>query len=171
MKYFGNIEWSNISKNLLGIPRPYFNIPEYLQKKPATPELMKKNFYLHKVVPMPWQSIPVFDGKQQLQLDMQNEDRCVAEGLCPFCGIKIKDSEDCVRWKTNDAVVTREGPKIYSDIMPFHILCMKQARIFCPFMRQTKKHEFEYGKCNILKANALRCIAIVELNKKNNPLN
>ena len=38
--------------------------------------------------------------------------------------------------------------------MPFHIECMKQARIFCPFMKKRKDFEFEQGKFKHIKANA-----------------
>ena len=30
-----------------------------------------------------------------------------------------------------------------SDFHPFHLKCMKQARVYCPFMRTLKDEEFE----------------------------
>ena len=52
-------------------------------------------------------------------------------------------------------MATKKGPNVFSDNYPFHIECMKQARIFCPRMRQTENSEFEYGRYQDLKENFL----------------
>lgn len=103
-------------------------------------------------MPVPWQSVPVFTEEGAFfNVIEDNEKKIYQNNLCPYCGIKINDNEKSVRWvlESNDANTI--GPRIFSDNMPFHINCMKQARIYCPHMKKTIDSEFEYGKYKNLK--------------------
>ena len=47
--------------------------------------------------------------------------------------------------KNADKPLSKNGDRVFSDIHPFHLECMKQGRIFCPHMKETKDEEFEVG--------------------------
>ena len=146
--------WSENNKNNIGLPRPFFLVPEkYRKQSKKSTLLLKTKIYLHKKIPIPWQSEPVFNHEKQLNLLLKNEESVYTNGICAYCGIKFKDEDECIRWKTISSVYKKEGPNIISDNYPFHIECMKQARIFCPRMRQTENSEFEYGSYETLKQN------------------
>lgn len=151
MKYFLDREWSESLKYLQGILRPYATIPESLRYKEKNGKYI---FYLHKRVPIPWQSIPAFHNNQLLHLNLENEKTAVEQELCPYCGIKINNDEVCTRWTTNDATPTKNGPRVQSDMMPFHLDCMNNGRIFCPYMRGKKNEDFEIGLFKDLIINA-----------------
>ena len=153
-KPISEIEWSQKNKNNLGLPRPFFLVPEEQRKKSEKSTLLlKTKIYLHKKIPVPWQTEPIFNLDKQLNLIFENELRVYLEGICAYCGIDFKDKDDCIRWKTTLGFPTKEGPNILSDNYPFHIKCMEQARIFCPKMRQTENDEYEYGNYKNLKNN------------------
>ena len=151
-----SVEWSQDTKNNIGLPRPYFNVPENRRKQAITSPLkLKTKKYLHSKIPIPWQSEPVFNHEKQLNLLLKNEESVYANGICAYCGINFKEDDLCVRWITLIGMATKKGPNVFSDNYPFHIECMKQARIFCPRMRQTENSEFEYGRYQDLKENFL----------------
>jgi hypothetical protein len=158
-KYFlDNYLWSENTKNNVGLPRPY------AVTDPKFYKIINK-FYLHKKIPIPWQSAPLMTDRP-IQLIVENEDKVFNESLCPYCGVGFDKNEYVCRWTSSDSTPTSIGPRVYSDSHPFHINCMKQARVFCPFMRKTKDNEFEYGKYDILKSNAIKHLKNMELNNK-----
>jgi hypothetical protein len=140
-KYFINShQWTEKDINTVGLPRPW---------------AMPKKKGLAKKVPIPWQSEDCFkDG--HLGLNKQNEDLIYKNDLCAYCGIKINDIEITIRWKTyNLLLINNYFRWIYSDIHPFHIECMKQGRIFCPYMKTLIDEDFETGTYKKLKQNAI----------------
>ena len=137
--------------NKKGLPRPYIYLSDEQRKQPIWSKLILKNkLYLHKKIPVPWQSNPIFNGHDQFSLIKENEEKVYIKGVCAFCGIKFNKNDKCARWLTIIGIPGIE-PNVFSDYYPFHIYCMKQARIFCPKMRQTSDDEFEYGFYKILK--------------------
>jgi hypothetical protein len=152
-------KWTKETSNDIGIPRPIFSVPSHALKKSSTSTLISNTkIYLHKKIPVPWQSEPVFNGYQQLSLNIENEEKVYKEGRCAYCGIYFNDEDNTIRWKTLRGTPNPVGPNVLSDNYPFHIECMKQARRFCPFMRTTKDKEFEFGDYKTLKDNALNFI-------------
>jgi hypothetical protein len=148
-------KWSKQNKNDLGLPRPIFNVPEDHRKKPKkTKVVSEKTLYLHKVVPIPWQSEPEFSENKQLNLIFENEEKTYKDGRCPYCGILFNLNDNVIRWTVYIGTPTKEGPNILSDNYPFHFECMRQARKFCPRMRETKDYEFETGSFEVLKMHA-----------------
>jgi hypothetical protein len=151
--------WSEENKNITGLPRPY------AITNPKFYDFMGK-LYIHKKIPIPWQSAPMMTDRP-IELVIENESRVFAESLCAYCGVKIKEDEYVCRWISSDSMPTEIGPRVYSDTHPFHINCMKQARVFCPFMRKTKDNEFEYGRYDILKENSMKIFRNGELKMTN----
>jgi hypothetical protein len=153
--FFSNLEWKTSLKNFVGFPRPFFILNKE-QRKPNSKStlLLKSNLYLHKKIPVPWQSIPVFNDMQKFELNVENEKLVYKEELCGFCGLKFSDNDNCSRWKVYSPNQTDFiGPRVFSDTHPLHPQCMKQARIFCPFMRQREDSEFEHGTYKELRKN------------------
>ena len=151
-KYFDNAHlWQENDVDTIGLPRP-FAIPN------------RKD--LAKKVPIPWQSEDRFESKGHLGLNQINEDVVYKKDLCSYCGVKIQNKENVVRWISAPLSFTfREGPKIFSDFHPLHLECMEQARIFCPHMRKLQDSDFETGKFKELKQNAIKdAIKARELN-------
>lgn len=143
-----SLQWNENTKNILGIPRPFFIVHKFWRKR-------KNKIYLSQKIPIPWQSIAVFDSSgQMLGLDKEKEQLVYKNDLCPYCGIKIEQSEYVIRWTNENFTDYSDDGKVFSDIHPFHIECMKQTRIFCPFMRTTIDKEFELGLFIDLKNNA-----------------
>ncbi len=148
-KYFdNNLEWNEDTKNKLGTPRPFFNVPSNFYKK-------NNKFYLHKRVPIPWQSRPVFKENEMLNIIHENEDIVFQQNLCPYCGKAFLPEDIVVRWTASKEIPTKNGPSVASDSHPFHIDCMKQGRVFCPFMREVPESDFEYGPYAELKFNSI----------------
>jgi len=149
------LKWNEKLIDFIGFPRPYFNLTINQRKKLNNSKLiLKNNLYLHKKIPIPWQSIPVFNQDQGFELNVENEKRVYPEGLCGYCGNAFKDEDICSRWtvidKNQSDIV---GPRVFSDTHPLHPQCMKQARVFCPFMRQREDSEFEHGIYKDLRQN------------------
>jgi hypothetical protein len=143
-----SIEWSKEITNKKGLPRPYADT--------TVNKEYKTRYKLAKIVPIPWQSKPAFKFGRALKLNEINEGKIYKQDLCAYCGIKIEDNEICSRWKT--AGVSNfipNGGRVFSDIHPFHKKCMKEARIFCPFMKTLNDEDFEYGNYTILKQKAI----------------
>jgi hypothetical protein len=87
-------------------------------------------------------------------LNQENEKLVYLEGRCGYCGIKFIDNDECSRWIIVDPTQNDStGPRVFSDTHPLHIECMKQARVFCPFMRQRENDEFEHGIYKDLRQN------------------
>lgn len=147
-KYFINAEeWTEENKNKTGLPRPF----SYTFKN----KRKKKEVKLATIVPIPWQSKPDFYNGEFLNLNQENEDLIYDNYLCPYCGIKIDNNEITIRWKTiKIKELISKDTLVYSDIHPFHLECMKQGRIFCPFMRQLSDDDFEIGSFIELRKNA-----------------
>jgi hypothetical protein len=135
------------NKNHIGLPRQMFKIDPLFLKK--------NNYKINKIVPIPWQSKPVFEEKgNAFNVIQENEKKVVSEGLCGYCGVKFLNEDLVVRWKGDDHINPPNdyyGPRVFSDTYPLHIKCMKQARKFCPFMNLRNEKEFEYGKYKQLK--------------------
>jgi hypothetical protein len=154
-KYFKNShEWAVEDIDFVGLPRPFKNLTtSYIEK-------VKDRFFISKKIPIPWQSFPVLDEGSGLAFNVieKNEIMVFKDSLCAYCGIKIKDEEDSVRWTVSDMnnfiINSKNGPRVFSDFHPFHIECMKQARIFCPFMKKLEEKDFQYDKFKQLKKNA-----------------
>jgi hypothetical protein len=142
MKNIFKVLWNEKTKEILGLPRPYIvTDPKFYQQKGLP--------YISKKIPIPWQSKPNMTVRP-IDLIIENEDLIYKNKICPYCGIKFKEQEFVIRWMAIDAMPTEIGPRVFSDSYPFHIDCMKQARIFCPFMKDTKDSEFEHGVYNEL---------------------
>ena len=146
-KYFKDgFVYNEESVNYVGLPRPYVDTEESLYKKDG-------KFHLHKRVPIPWQSKPANAG-HFLNIVHENEDKIYGLNLCPYCGKDFLPNEESIRWISKKRIPQFEGPSVFSDSHPFHIECMKQGRIFCPFMRQIDDSEFEVGPFYKLKIDA-----------------
>jgi hypothetical protein len=151
-RYFKNShKWTEDDANTVGLPRPFAN---------------PKRKDLAKTVPIPWQSKDDFDKHNKLDLNLKNEYDSYLKGLCPYCGIKIKKEEIVTRWTTAKLEnITYDEALVYSDIHPFHIECMKEGRIFCPFMRKLKDLDFEINTYLNLRKNFLTDKKISEKRK------
>jgi hypothetical protein len=153
-KYFDDAdEWEPESKEHTGLPRPY---------KEVEPSLFAHKFSIKPKVPIPWQSYPIFSTRGAIEVIKENEARVFSEDLCAYCGLKIKDNETVIRWKSEDDLSgkylydPKKNTRVASDIHPFHLECMEQARTFCPFMHKTLDEEFETGLYSDLKIKALK---------------
>jgi hypothetical protein len=149
-KYFDkNLKWSEKLKSITGLPRPYSEIKDENLKKGFGKTLpIKNNFYLHDIIPIPFNAKPFLENIGAIELIIENDKRCLSEGLCPYCGIKFNPDDECIIWKKYDTIphlMGDIGRRLFSDHFPFHIECMKQARIFCPYMR-TSTNDDEYKK-------------------------
>jgi hypothetical protein len=139
--------WNKDNAYVKGIPRPFFSIPKSLQFKEKLNGA--KTRYLAAMVPVPWQSIPVFNSDSLLKVEVKNEQEAVQNQLCGYCGIGFQDEEESVLWVSQLKKPTHDGlksPLVYTDFYPLHPACMKDARTFCPFMRNLVDAEFVYGK-------------------------
>jgi len=144
-KVFGNNEWDESFKNFVGLPRPFSKV---LKKHRINQKLSAK-------VPVPWQSRAKNDEDGFLRLIEENEDIVYYKNLCSYCGIKINNDENVIRWKSRTLnEVRHNGQFVLSDIHPLHIECMRQARIYCPGMRKKNENEFEFGTYLELKKNS-----------------
>lgn len=148
-------QWTVESKDFIGLPRPFYTTPKDFYDKKHFSFKTNMKFFMHKIVPIPWQSFPFFIEGGGLGLIQKNESRVYIEKLCPYCGKHIQDEEIVIRWKNHDKIPTLDGPRVWSDYHPFHIECMKQGRKYCPFMRSTKNKEFETGQYKELLQNAI----------------
>ena len=148
-KYFKNShQWSKNDIDSVGLPRPY----DYTYRKDMA-----------RIVPIPWQSESNFKHGQTLRLNRLNESLVYQNDFCPFCGIKIEKTEITIRWKTIDIIRASETPHLVSsDYHPFHLECMTQARIFCPFIKTLTNEDFEIGLYKILKINAMDNLKKIE---------
>lgn len=141
-------KWSKFNKDIIGIPRPFYIVNNFFIKNVL--------FKIAKKIPVPWQSLPVFDNEKTIAFNVieKNERLVISDGICGYCGIKFNDDDDCLRWTIEKGTPTEKGPNVFSDNYPLHKECMRQARIFCPFMKLRNKTEFEFGTFLELKKHA-----------------
>ena len=137
------IEWSEENKNNKGLPRPF---AKYGNGFPNPKKLALKT-------PIPWQSTPDVESGG-IALEKNNEEAVWRDNLCPFCGIGFTNDEMSVRWTTINKPLSKDGDRVFSDLHPFHLECMRQARIFCPHMKTTADSEFEIGPYFQMRGNA-----------------
>ena len=147
--------WSKENSNSTGLPRPYAITPDYLHFSKALSFSNKFKRYLHKIIPVPWQSVPLFinGGSGLLSVNIENESLVVPNNLCGYCGNGFSNNELCSRWISNNKTISEDGltgSRVYSDIYPLHLECMRQARRFCPFMRTLSEKDFEFSQYDIL---------------------
>jgi thioredoxin 1 len=142
---FADIEWNESCRDFVGFIRPFSKV-------------LKQHRISHKLsakVPIPWQSAAINNENGFLRIIQENEDIIYYKNLCSYCGVKIDDEENVVRWKNKNLnKIEHDGTFVLSDIHPLHLNCMKYTRIYCPGMRKKKEKEFEYGKYIILNKNA-----------------
>ena len=182
MKNFNESEkWSLKHIKKTGLPRPYWIINKIYF-------LTNGKRYLSKKIPIPYQSTPSKDSI--IRLEIENEKYVVANDLCPYCGLSINEEESSIRWmieKEEDVKNNLESSRdlVPSDFRPFHLDCMKQARIFCPFMKTLKESDFYIEKQEInlqlakkyfkefykINWESKSRIPVKYVNKKNNPPN
>lgn len=167
--YLSNVRWQENTKNNVGLPRPYSIVAKELHfKKPHGFNNPFKR-YLHKIVPIPWQSESAFELGGLLKLNQTNEAMVVSHGLCSYCGLGFDEDEICIRWKTQDRRPSSDGlggfPRVVSDSYPLHPECMSQARTFCPYMRTLKDEDFEIGEYDQLRKRAARQVKFLMYNK------
>jgi hypothetical protein len=129
--------WSEEVKNNKGLPRPYvYSFPKF--------QTWNNKKFLDKKVPIPFQSKPAMN-EGGLVLNIENEKIVVDNGLCSYCGLGIDDNEISFRWmvEKQDFESNMQRDWVPSDFYPLHKKCMKQARYFCPFMRNLKDEDFD----------------------------
>lgn len=161
-KIFSDIEWNDSFKDFTGLPRPFAKVSKNARKKSK----------LSAKVPIPWQSGVKDNDDSFLKLIEENEDLVYYKNLCSYCGIKINDEEEVVRWESKNLEnVRNNGQFVLSDIHPLHLVCMEQARIYCPGMRKIKEEDFEYGLYINLKKNAEKRKNEVFSKRLLNPMN
>jgi hypothetical protein len=153
--YKENLTWTKENSEITGLPRPYAITPEHLHFSESLNFSNKFKRYLHKIVPIPWQSIPLFinNGTGLLSVNIDHESKVITHNVCGYCGNGFDHKELCCRWISNNQNISEDGltgSRVYSDIYPLHLKCMKQARRFCPFMRTLSENDFEFSKYSIL---------------------
>jgi hypothetical protein len=138
--FLNAVEWSLKNIKTVGLPRPYFNVPKKFYFK-------NKKRYLAKKVPIPYQSMPGEDILA-IRLNIENEKYSVENDLCPYCGIAIDLEKQSIRWmiEVEKNFFNEQRDLVPSDFHPFHLDCMRQARIYCPFMRTLKDSSFDIKK-------------------------
>jgi thioredoxin 1 len=141
-KIVSDIEWNDSLRSFVGLPRPFSKV---LKKHRINQKLSAK-------VPIPWQSAAINNRDGLLRIIQENEDIVYYKDLCSYCGIKINNKENVVKWKNpHTDEIKIDGRFVFSDIHPLHLYCMKQTRIYCPGMRKREEKEFEYGLYSELK--------------------
>ncbi len=132
----GNVEWSDSTRNYVGLPRPFSKVLKIYRNKSK----------LGAKVPIPWQSAANNKEGNFLRIVQENEDIVYYSNRCSYCGISINDNENVVKWNNPDMdKITHDSNFVFSDIHPLHLECMRQTRIYCPGMKERTEKEFEYG--------------------------
>jgi|694.fasta_scaffold65866_5 hypothetical protein len=159
--------WNFETGEQTGLPRPHVIVPEslYFVKKTKINNPFKR--YLHKIVPIPWQSIPKFFDNTGglLSVNIDHEKKVITDNLCSYCGLGFNKDEICSRWISQNISPSEDGikaPRVFSDSYPQHLECMKQTRRFCPFMRILLEEDFEYGEHHLLLLNAKKSLKDME---------
>jgi len=120
------IKWSEKTREKKGLPRPVGLV------------FGKNNPY----VPIPFQSSPR-DTFKGLLLDNFHEAKVLQENLCSYCGLSTEVMGDYSQWTTADNYKTVHKDIVESDTRLLHKECMRQARIFCPFMAKLLDDEID----------------------------
>ena len=180
MKIFNkNLKWNDSTKDTVGLPRPSYDVPqEYRHKEYDDYDdlnkvrvlNLKQKVYLHRKIPVPWNTSPKFMKKNEenlsgfFQIDIDKEKKVLTENICMFCGKEFNIEENSIRYRVVHDKIEDGTRFIFSDISPYHEECMRQIRIYCPFMRTRADDEFESGKNNFLKINALNQLNLLKNN-------
>jgi hypothetical protein len=135
-------EWSTAFKEFVGLPRPFAKYKKGIGR-----------FNLPSRTPIPWQSIPDV-SMGGIRLFQRHEDSVYIKNLCAYCGVAFSPIEQVIRWTTLDKPLSKNGDRVFSDLHPFHLECMRQTRTFCPHMKNTTDDEFETGTYSELRSNA-----------------
>ena len=139
--------WSTETQNDTGLPRPIAHYNEKFKEKNG-------KIYLYSESPIPFQTSALPNEETPIGLIQENEERIYKEGLCGYCGVSFNKNDKVIRWTKDEKILNEKIPsKVPSDYHPFHLKCMKQARIYCPHMRETLDEEFEIGTYAKLKKN------------------
>jgi hypothetical protein len=130
--------WSEKLLKFKGLPRPFF----YARKNDY---FRGDKRFIYKKTPVPFQSKPGRPNGPVIELIIENEKEAVNNGLCSYCGLKIENNETSIRWmvEKQNFVLNSTRDWVPSDFHPLHINCMKQARIYCPFMRTLNDDQFD----------------------------
>ena len=139
-------EWVPELKGIMGLPRPY---AKYGSKGFPNP------LRIPSKTPIPWQSFPILETGR-IGLEKELEPKVWSENRCGYCGVVFGVEDVAIRWLTMDKIIGMDGLRVFSDYHPFHLECMVQTRIFCPFMKKTKDEEFETGIFKELKEKAIK---------------
>ena len=81
--------------------------------------------------------------------EIENEKEAVQNELCGYCGLGFQDEEESVMWISQKKKPGHDGLEsmlVYTDFYPLHPVCMKDARTFCPFMKELADLDFMVGK-------------------------
>jgi hypothetical protein len=180
MKIFNkNLKWNDLTKDTLGLPRPSYDVPEEYRYKEYNGHddlnkirilNLKQKVYLHRKIPVPWNTAPKFMKKNKknlsgfFEINIEKEKKVLIENICMFCGKMFYIEENAIRYRVVHDKIGDGTRFIFSDISPYHEECMRQIRIYCPFMRTREDNEFESGKNELLKLNALNQLNLLENN-------
>lgn len=127
---FNNAEWNESHIGFVGLPRPFSKV---LEQHQISQSLASK-------VPIPWQSRAQNNQDGFLRIVQENEDIVYSKNLCSYCGVKINNDDNVVRWKNKELdKMKHDGRFVLSDIHPLHLNCMKQTRVYCPGMKKKRR--------------------------------
>jgi len=144
--------WSPSNQNIRGLPRPFSEVPKKVRER-----IKKSGKHISSKVPIPWQSFSGFSLGHALGVIKEHEDAVVTKGLCAYCGLGFASNEEVVIWINYPPVdALKSGERVFSDHFPFHIVCMKEVRLFCPHMKATKDKEFLVGTYSNLIAKSFK---------------
>jgi hypothetical protein len=160
-KYFDKSSiWSKENDSVKGLPRPFTIFPRLLFYKNG-------ERYVYEKTPIPYQSYPDINSDKPIGLIFKNEKDCLSNKLCPYCGLGFSEDQVCMRWITHESNnnsgeyvsnFNNSLVRVLSDIMPFHMPCMSEARKFCPFMRKLTDDDFEINRFDKLYSDAISYI-------------
>ena len=138
-----NEEWSKYNATFRGLPRPYAVVEGFIKIILEEHRRLKVAFK----VPIPWQSFSRFKaGDGALGIIKEHEEEVVEKGTCAYCGLGFEGNDECVIWVNYpEKSPAKLKARVFSDHFPFHVVCMKETRTFCPHMQNTKDEEFKTG--------------------------
>lgn len=144
--------WSEMTLSLKGMPRPYAIVI-----KESKERVKKSGKKIANKVPIPWQSFSRFDIGRALGVIKAHEDEVINKGVCAYCGMGFLIDERAVVWVNYpEKEQFKWGGRVFSDHFPFHIVCMKEVRSFCPHMNLTTNEEFIEGVYSELLKKSLK---------------
>jgi hypothetical protein len=139
-------QWTETTSKKLGLPRPFMWGKKDFVSKPFWSVTQKPGFIK---VPIPWQSSP--KNPRVISLISENEERVYTEGLCAFCGVPFYPDDVTTLWVNYEKKPSKNGSRVFSDHYPFHLQCMRQVRVYCPYMKTTLDNEYVTGTYSELK--------------------